>query len=214
MPARSHGETKSRLYSAWLNMKARCLRKSSREYENYGGRGISVCKEWIESYETFRDWAMNNGYNNSLTLDRIDVNGNYCPENCRWITNKEQQNNRRNNVKYTFNGETLTLSQWSDKLGICYKTLQKRIRNWGVERAFSTPVKADPVIDITGQKFNRLYVLSLVSTKGGAMFECLCDCGKKTIQRGYNIRTGKVVSCGCWQREQARKRMKERFRNA
>lgn len=138
---KTHGDTGTKLHRAWQNMRARCYRKSSREYENYGGRGITVCEEWMESYENFKEWALSSGYDENLTLDREDVNGNYCPENCRWITNKEQQNNKRNNVLYEYNGQTKTLAQWSDEIGICYKTLQKRIRNWGVEKAFSTPLR-------------------------------------------------------------------------
>lgn len=201
MPARTHGDTGTRLHRTWQNMKARCYRKSAREYENYGGRGIKVCDEWKSSYEAFKEWSINNGYTDELTIDRIDVNGNYEPSNCRWITNKEQQNNRRDNVIYEFNGETKTLAQWSEYLGICYKTLQKRIQQWGVERAFTTPLKTETYIDIVGQKFGRLTVLSLYSTKGGARFLCKCDCGGTTIPRGYNLRKGNTKSCGCWNRE-------------
>lgn len=211
MPARSHGDSKTKLYMAWQNMRARCNRKSAREYSNYGGRGIKVCDEWQKNYEPFKEWALENGYSENLTLDRIDVNGNYEPSNCRWITNKEQQNNRRDNVLYTFNRETKTLAQWSENLGICFKTLQKRIKNWGVEKAFTTPLKTETYIDITGQKFGRLTVVSLVSTDGGAKFECVCDCGNKTIQKGYFLRKGIVVSCGCYNREKASERMRKRF---
>lgn len=201
MPARSHGDTKTRLYNTWLNMRARCNRKSSKRYEDYGGRGIKVCDEWQRSYESFKEWALSNGYSEDLTIDRINVDGNYEPDNCRWITNKDQQNNKRNNAIYSFNGETLTLAQWSEKLGICYKTLQKRIEKWGIEKAFTTPLRKEQVIDITGQKFGRLKVVSLISTKGGARFKCICDCGNITIQNGYCIRSGKVVSCGCYNRQ-------------
>lgn len=201
MPARTHGDTGTRLHRIWQNMKARCYRKSAREYENYGGRGITVCDEWRNSYENFKEWALNNGYAEDLTIDRINTDGNYCPENCRWITNKEQQNNKRNNVVYEFNGEIKTLAQWSEELGICYRTLQKRIRKWGVEKAFTTPLKEETYIDIVGQKFGRLTVLSLYSTKGGARFLCKCDCGNTTISRGYDLRKGNSKSCGCWNRE-------------
>lgn len=136
---RTHGDTGTKLYNAWLNMKARCYRPSAREYQNYGGRGITVCKEWKERYETFRDWAITHGYADNLTLDRKDVNGNYCPENCCWISNKEQQNNKRNNVVYEFNGEVKTLAQWAESIGISSNALKKRIRKWGVAKALTTP---------------------------------------------------------------------------
>lgn len=107
-------------------MKKRCLNKNSSNYKNYGLRGISVCDEWM-SYELFRDWAVSNGYDDTLSIDRIDVDKGYSPENCRWVTDVVQANNRRSNVKYAVEGELLTIADIARKYEIPYKTLHKRM---------------------------------------------------------------------------------------
>lgn len=123
----THGLSKTRLYKIYKGMKARTTNSSCNEYKNYGGRDIKICDEWLNDFTAFYCWAMGNGYKDGLTIDRIDVNGNYEPSNCRWATMKEQQNNRTNNHNITHNGETLTMKQWAEKLGINYKTLERRI---------------------------------------------------------------------------------------
>lgn len=120
-------------------MKTRCYNTKSPKYKVYGARGITVCDEWKNCYIMFMGWAITHGYNDNLTLDRIDVNDNYDPYNCRWVSIKQQENNRTNNRLITYKGETRTMSQWADKLGISYNCLQMRLNssNYTIEEAFS-----------------------------------------------------------------------------
>lgn len=126
----THGLTKTRLYNIWCAMKARCLRESAIGYDLYGGRGISVCDEWENSFEMFYEWSMSNGYKDALTLDRIDVNGNCEPSNCRWATYTTQANNRRNTKRIEIKGELLTVREISDKYGINYNTVSTRYQKY------------------------------------------------------------------------------------
>lgn len=138
-----HGDKKKRektgrLYSIWCGMRWRCNKKN-REKRSYMKKGISVCDEWLD-YTTFKSWALENGYADGLTIDRIDNNGNYEPSNCRWATIVEQANNKSNNHLITYNGRTMTLAEWSRELGINYSTLRSRINRQGLspDKAFST----------------------------------------------------------------------------
>lgn len=121
-----HGMYGTRLNHIWANMRLRCNCKTNKNYPDYGGRGIKVCKEWDE-FINFHKWAMSNGYDDSLSLDRIDVNGDYCPENCRWITMFAQQSNKRNNVFVEYKGEKHTVSEWSRITGITLSALFYRL---------------------------------------------------------------------------------------
>lgn len=122
-----HGESRSRLYREWAAMRNRCYNKNSHDYNRYGGRGIIVCDEWQE-YWPFREWAHKSGYDDSLSLDRKDVNGNYCPENCCWITMAEQQSNKRTNVYIEYNGTKKTVAQWAKELGMRKESISYRIK--------------------------------------------------------------------------------------
>lgn len=138
-----HGMVKTKLWRCWRSMRTRCSYPRTNGYNNYGGRGIKVCDEWDKSFEKFMEWAYSNGYEENLTLDRIDVNGDYCPENCRWLTIKQQANNKRTNFVITHNGVSHTLSEWSEITGINKNTLESRLKKygWETERALSVKPK-------------------------------------------------------------------------
>lgn len=147
----THGLSKTRLHSIWAGMLSRCHNENQKSYKNYGGRGIQVCEEWRKDFKAFYDWAYSVGYNEEFTetgrtkwvIDRIDNDGDYCPENCRWITNAQNMDNTRRTRRYEYNGENLTLREWSNKTGLSRDLLSNRINGlgWSVEKAITTPVK-------------------------------------------------------------------------
>ena len=140
-----HGASCDRLYFMWASMKGRCYTKSNPSYHNYGGRGIVVCNEWKNDFSAFRQWAIENGYDENAprgecTLDRIDNNGNYEPSNCRWITMLEQCKNRRRAVLITYNGETHSTKEWANITGLPQHTIYERYRyGWEPAEIF-TPI--------------------------------------------------------------------------
>ena len=137
-----HGLWKSRLYNIRRGMLKRCYLKTNKDYKNYGGRGIKICDEWKNDFKAFYDWAMNNGYKENLTLDRIDVNGNYEPSNCRWVTSQKQANNRTSNRLISYNGETHNITEWAKILNIPRYLIYQRIKaNWSIEKIFGETSK-------------------------------------------------------------------------
>ena len=129
-----HGMTKTRIHRVWCSMRERCSNVHNKSYKNYGGRGISVCQEWQDDFMNFYNWAIANGYDENAkygecTLDRIDVNDNYYPENCRWVDIKTQNRNYSKNHLITYNGETLCLTDMAIKYGIKPATVLWRIKN-------------------------------------------------------------------------------------
>lgn len=136
------GSEYRRLAQVYNDMKKRCYNPNNKRYSVYGGRGIEVCSEWRNSFTAFKEWALKSGYSDELTLDRKNVDGNYSPDNCRWATRKEQNNNRRNNRIVEYNGASMTLHELSELCGIEYKTLWSRFKaGWSVIDAVQTPVR-------------------------------------------------------------------------
>ena len=138
-----HGHTNSRIYRIYAGMKSRTSNPNFPEYKNYGGRGIRICEEWEKSFNAFYEWALKNGYSDNLSIDRIDVNGNYEPSNCRWSTSSEQMNNTRRTIFLTYRGQTRPIKEWAKRIGVNHATLYARVcvYGWDAEKALTTPIR-------------------------------------------------------------------------
>lgn len=141
----THAECKTRLYTIWKHMKERCYNPNNKRFLDYGGRNITVCKEWKNDFTAFRNWALQAGYDETApygicTLDRIDNSKGYSPDNCRWVNAKQQSLNRRSNCVLTYQGESKTISEWAEQLGVRYAMLRRRLnRGWSIEKTLTTP---------------------------------------------------------------------------
>lgn len=141
---KTHGMSETRLYRIYKKMYRRCYKPQTKYYENYGGRGITICPEWLgeHGFENFSKWALSHGYADNLSIDRIDNDKGYSPDNCKWSTAKEQANNTRSTVFLTYKGETKPASEWSEITGIRQDTLTMRKRNgWTDEECIETPLR-------------------------------------------------------------------------
>ena len=127
----SHKMSGTRLYEIWQGIKKRCYNPHDARFDRYGGRGIKVCDEWRESFQSFRDWALLNGYSETLTIDRIDNDGDYCPENCRWSNTQEQARNRSSNIRITIGNATKTLTEWCEIFEVDSKLVFARYKRNG-----------------------------------------------------------------------------------
>jgi hypothetical protein len=137
---KTHGESRTKFYKLWNGIIDRCENPTSSSYHNYGAKGITVCTEW-HKYENFKEWALANGYKEGLSIDRIDNNKGYYPENCRWVTFQEQQNNKKDNHYITYNNKTMSLGDWARELKCERATIYARLqRGWTEEEAVSTPI--------------------------------------------------------------------------
>ena len=124
-----------RLYIIWRNIKHRCYNQGDPSFNRYGGRGIVMCDSWRDNYQSFKSWSINNGYSDELTIDRIDNNGIYSPDNCRWVNRYVQNNNSSHNRIISFDGKSMTLSSWASYLGMSVSGLHKRLKKWPIEKA-------------------------------------------------------------------------------
>jgi len=187
----THGSTQTRLHRIWSCMKHRCTNPKDVAYKYYGGKGISVCKEWSTDFSVFQQWALKNGYTANLSIDRIDNNKGYSPDNCRWSTTIEQALNKGNTKRYWYKGKHLTLKELSTKFNVKYDTLKRRIEaRWSVTEAVETPAiplkrlskpKKIPLSFIYGGKKVSLYELEkILGFKKGVL--------RGRLLRGWDIK--------------------------
>lgn len=157
-----HGDTSngkvSRLYRIWRGILGRCTNPNDKNFSDYGGRGVLVDSDWLKCFSAFKAWATGNGYDDTLTIDRIDVNGHYEPGNCRWVTMRVQAGNKRNNKNMEIGGVTKTVKAWADELGIPFKTLYYRHENGASAEEFTSrdrlPTPSRNMIEIDGVSKN------------------------------------------------------------
>lgn len=189
--SRVGGLSYSRLYRIWSHMKDRCYNKKNEAYKNYGGRGINVCKEWNGSFLRFKKWSFENGYRDKLTIDRINTNGNYEPSNCRWVTMKEQQRNKRNNKKVLYKGKSICLSEVSEIEKIDLSTISGRIKR-------GVPLEKSLLFRNKIYRGKELFCENNGKTYANAI-EFLRDVGLKRTGKIYDFLNGKLMSdsfCG------------------
>lgn len=205
-------------YSTWTNMKARCYNQNNPAYNDYGGRGIQVCDRWLESFENFYN-DMGKKPTSKHSLDRIDVDGDYCPSNCRWADAKTQANNTRRNHFLEYNGIKHTLAEWSLIIGKSHKLIGDRLSlGWSIGEAleFEPRKKKQKKEVVKKEKQSRRIDMTNVTYESGitaleflgnkpignnghkrAMWLCRCSCGKEFIASGADVRNGHTTSCGC-----------------
>lgn len=194
--ATKHGMTGSRIYTEWASMKARCYYKGSKCYDRYGARGITVCDEWKYDFQAFYDWAIANGYADNLTIERKDVNGNYCPENCCWIPSKEQAKNRRSTLRVAdADGNERYAMDIAKENGISMKNvIARKSKGWTLEDALNTPIIKKTIkrrvlqIDLlTGNVLREYESIGEASRESGAERSSISRCclGERSKAGGY-----------------------------
>jgi len=183
---KKHGYSMSSLYHIWSGIKERCTNKNSKNYNDYGGRGITLYIEW-ENFNPFKEWALFSGYKEGLEIDRIDVNGNYCPKNCRWVNKRKQANNRRNNIYIEINGETKTLFEWTRIYKINYSTVRKRIKS-GLNIECALKMKIDKT-KIAKSKINYFIINGISKSLYDwcEIYKVSIKTAKKRMKRGMSL---------------------------
>lgn len=183
-----HGMRHTRIYTIWRSMRQRCQNPNCDCYNKYGARGITVCKEWND-FPTFLKWAIDNGYQDDLTIDRIDVNGNYCPENCRWATRTQQANNKRNTKYLRINDTIKSFYEWSKETGVKQSLISARIHH-GI---------SPDLLFVKKVNQGRLYAHPIICVETGVSYPSITEAVEKHNGNGWirNVVDTKYTACGC-----------------
>lgn len=198
------------LYRKYHHIKGRCYNPNDKRYSRYGGRGIKMCDEWLKDYMSFEEWSLRNGYAEGLTIHRVDNDGDYCPNNCKYVSFSENSKHRCTTRYFTHNGKTQSLSDWCKELGLTYHTILCRLRaGWDFEKAISEPIKKGrDTTTMIGKVFGRLTVLQYagdeyIGKDNNSKYICICECGNKVIVGQNKLKSGHTQSCGCLQKDRA-----------
>lgn len=201
------------LKSRYNHIKERCYNPNSKAYKRYGGRGIKMCDEWLNDYNSFETWCLNNGFQKHLAIDRIDNDGDYAPDNCQFVTPKDNNQNRCTTRWYTIDGVTKNIQQWCDHYNIKRCVVDTRLKyGWDIKDALTKPVKKGrDRTSLIGKRYGRLEVLCYAGDKyigsdNNSRWVCRCDCGNIAIVGGGKLKSGHTKSCGCLQSEIAKER--------
>lgn len=194
-----HGLAHTRIHNIWCDMKDRCYNANKPKYKNYGFRGITVCDEWLHDFKAFYDWSIANGYNDILTIDRMDVNKGYSPDNCRWADNKTQANNKTTNHYVKYDDRVLTVSELAEEVGLTYNTLISRIlRNpdTDVSELISKPKSHAERME-TDEEYRKKCIESMKNNKPNAIKVNMVDKDTSEVLKTFN----KLMDAAKWIRE-------------
>ena len=205
----------NKVYHRYRHIIDRCYNTNNKSYKRYGGRGIQVCKEWLDDYQSFETWALSHGFYENESIDRIDNDGNYEPDNYRFVSLAENNQNRSTSKFYTIDGQIKNLQQWCNEYSISRGTVNTRLEHgWSIEDALSSPIKSAERdrTSLLGKRFGRLVVLEYagddhIGSDNNSAWVCKCDCGKTAIVSDGKLKSGHTKSCGCLVSEKAKQRM-------
>lgn len=182
---KTHGLSNTKIYRIYLSMINRCYKKYDEFYSDYGGRGIRVCQEWLDGFMNFYNWAMENGYKNGLSIERKDVNGNYEPSNCTWITMPEQQRNKRNNVHISYNGKDVLLVDLAKEIGVYPSAITQRIKN-GIDPTIPKYIREKRVVRDDGVIYESVNKAAELNNITPSKISMVCN-GRRNRAAGHSF---------------------------